>query len=313
MINLLKDGIDEKLIIKTGRYKKLYFGDKQMLYEIYKVNKDILFFNDKNYRIAPSNIKYHTGKRDEYNNKIEDYILKKSSELIKTLKFNMDLIGQNEPLVILNDGRIIDGNKRFLALRHTDNKFVEAIILNYDFSHNKRQIKLLELSLQFGKEANVDYKPIDRYYRIYYDLILEKALPIDEYAQITNETTKELMAEIELVRLFSEYLDFIKAPLEFDLALKNNLDGAICEILNIIKEKPNLKHQLFKKLFLADEKDLAIYIKNINHDEPNEENKADSLINKIKTLNLEKAKAFSEYKLNELNEAILWLEKIFQS
>lgn len=62
---------------------------------------------------------------------------------------------------MLQDGRIIDGNRRFTALRQLQaeagtSQYFEAVILpfTYDAKADRAQIKRLELAIQMGTEEN---------------------------------------------------------------------------------------------------------------------------------------------------------------
>ena len=72
---------------------------------------------------------------------------------------NLALVGQQQPGVILADGRIVDGNRRYTCLRRIqresgEKQFFETVIMNADMNKDRKQIKLLELSIQHGEEEN---------------------------------------------------------------------------------------------------------------------------------------------------------------
>ena len=103
-------------------------------------------------------------------------LLESDENAFKKTKNNIKALGQTEPAVILRDGRIIDGNRRFTCLRDLakeDLKFnyLDAIIISKDIQDSKKEIKLLELYLQHGREERVGYNPIDRLVGVYNDVI----------------------------------------------------------------------------------------------------------------------------------------------
>lgn len=137
-MNLLKDGIANKIVLKTVATRKLTIDGLTQIYPVYKVKLDYLFFNDQNDRIATWISQYKTdnnGKTpdisnlDEYNNVIEKFIIESNPEAIKKTQNNIELVEQREAGVVLADGRIIDGNRRFTCLRKLAKKILNLDIL----------------------------------------------------------------------------------------------------------------------------------------------------------------------------------------
>ena len=154
------------------------------------------------------------------------------------------MVGQQKYGVVLNDGRIIDGNRRFCCLRNISKRnpqfnYFETVILDRDYEDNIKQIKMLELQIQIGEEARVDYDPIDKLMGIYRDLIETKLLTVKEYAMYTNTSVKDVENELEVARLLVEFLDTINAPGQFYLARELKLDGPLRELYGILKKIPD--------------------------------------------------------------------------
>lgn len=280
--DLLKEGVEKNYVIKTDQRKKLTIEGQPIVYDVYKIDLNALYYNDKNDRIATwiskykaehNNKDFDTNDRENYNNIIQEFIVDSNQGAIDRTQSNIDLIGQQEPGVVLNDGRIIDGNRRYTCLRRLKeqnaraNGFFEAIILNYDLKHNEKQIKMLELSIQLGEDTKVDYNPIDRLVGIYNDLIDKKLLTVKEYADATNEKTSEIEKKIELANLMVDYLDYINAPLQFYIARENDIEGPLHEILRALhkckteEEADNIKQILFHQLLMRPEGDMTRYIR----------------------------------------------------
>lgn len=57
-------------------------------------------------------------KREEFNEVIQQFVVESNSAAIDKTQMNIQLVGQREPGVVLNDGRVIDGNRRFNELQH---------------------------------------------------------------------------------------------------------------------------------------------------------------------------------------------------
>ena len=169
-MNLLKEGIDQKAVVKTTLTRKLTIGGLTMAYPVYKVSLDWLFYNDQNDRIATWISQYkaqHDGQapdcsdRESYNSIIEQFIVESNPDAIRKTQNNIEMVDQREPGVVLADGRIIDGNRRFTCLRRLAAKndrfgYFETVILDRNIENSAKQIKMLELSIQHGEESKVD-------------------------------------------------------------------------------------------------------------------------------------------------------------
>ena len=180
-------------------------------YTVYKIRLDQLYYNDQNDRIATWISQYRaeygidhldTEDKVQYNKIIQGFITESNPEALKKTQTNIELIGQQEAGVVLNDGRIIDGNRRFTCLRNHELKsgktqYFEAVILEHDIAHNAKQIKMLELLLQHGVDKPVDYNPIDRLVGIYNDIVENKLLTVHEYASSVNQTDADISREVE--------------------------------------------------------------------------------------------------------------------
>ena len=66
---------------------------------------------------------------EKYNDMIQGFITKSNPDKLKQTEKNIELIGQQKYGVVLTDGRIIDGNRRFSCLRNLSKKMIALIIL----------------------------------------------------------------------------------------------------------------------------------------------------------------------------------------
>lgn len=174
MTDLLRDGPARHVVQKSSLYRKLTLDGMTQTYPVYRIRLDELYYNDQNDRISTWLSQYraqHNGQapdsldREAYNQVIEAFITKSNPGALRKTKTNIKLVDQREPGVVLNDGRIIDGNRRFICLRQLaaeDTKFswFEAVILDRSIESSAKQIKLLELAIQHGEESRVDYNPV---------------------------------------------------------------------------------------------------------------------------------------------------------
>lgn len=282
-MNLLTEGITIGEVIKTDRSTKMTVDGITSTYPIYRVRLNHLYFNDQNDRIATWISQYKTENgsssismddMDTYNDIIQDFITKSNPDKLRQTEKNIELIGQQKYGVVLNDGRIIDGNRRFSCLRNLSKNndsfnYFETVILNSDYEHNAKQIKMLELQIQIGEEARVDYDPIDRLVGIYRDLVKNKLLTVAEYARSANMKERDVEKQIEYAKLLVEFLEAINAPEQFYIARDMNLNGPLVElygILNKIKDedkKQEIKYIVFTNFLMSPSGDMTRFIRNL--------------------------------------------------
>ncbi|MEX5652325.1 MULTISPECIES: ParB/RepB/Spo0J family partition protein [unclassified Staphylococcus] len=280
---MIKIQIDE--LIKTDLTTRLTVDGITDTYDVYKIKLDKLYYNDQNDRIATWISKYKAdndlksfdlSNREEYNKIIADFIKESDEKAFKKTKNNIKALGQTEPAVILSDGRVIDGNRRFTCLRDLakeDSKFnyLDAIIINKDIQDSKKEIKLLELYLQHGREERVGYNPIDRLVGVYNDVIKNNLITVEEYAKNTEQTSSEVKKMIERAKLMVDFLEYIDMSEHYYLARDWDLDGPLGEItavLNKIKseeEREDLKNIIFTNIAAKPDTDMTRYIRKIKN------------------------------------------------
>lgn len=279
-MNLLEDNVNKKEQVGT---RKLSINGETKQYPVYKININALFYNDKNDRIATWISKYKKDNnvdeisfddRNKYNDIIEKFICESKPDAIETTTNNIELVGQINPGVVLKDGRIIDGNRRFTCIRRLNRKnsqyqWFEAVILNQDYENDAKQIKMLELMLQHGEEDKVKYNPIDRMVGVYQDLEETHLLTIKEYADSTGETEAQVKKRLEIAKLLVEFLDKINAPKQYYIARDLDLDGPLNELYQILNNekdeelKDQLKTAAFTNFLLQPDNDMTRYIRQI--------------------------------------------------
>ena len=281
MTDLLRNGLSQHTVQETPLTRKLTVDGATEAYPVYRIRLDQLYYNDQNDRIATWISQYrsqHGGRapepadREAYNQIIEGFIVESNPDAIRKTRANIKLVDQREPGVVLNDGRIIDGNRRFTCLRQLsagDAKFgwFEAVILDRSMEHSAKQIKLLELSIQHGEEGKVDYDPIDRLAGVYHDLLETGLLTAEEYARSTNESAADVKKLMELAELMVELLEFINAPGQFHIARDLKLYYPLEELQKLLKkcrtedEKEDLKNSVFVNILLRPAGDMTRFIR----------------------------------------------------
>lgn len=283
MKNLLLN--DDSHIEMLNYAKKISIDGATKDLPVYRIPISELYYNDQNDRIATWISQYlaQEGKafaykteseREEYNSIIEKFIINSNKERLNKTMNNIKLFNQREPGVVLKDGRIIDGNRRFTCLRLLSKEdynfgYFEAVILDKDVEHDKKQIKLLELSLQHGTDTIVDYDPIDRLVGLYKDVEENKLLTVNEYAQSTDAKVKEVETKLKEAKLMVEFLEFIKAPKQYHIARDLAIDGPLIEIMMILDKEHDedrindLKNTLFTLLLVKPEGDITRFIREV--------------------------------------------------
>lgn len=249
-------------LAKTGEEKKLSVsgqGQVRNTHTVYAIPLDYLYYNNQNGRINTSYKKYKAEFGDlepevgdsEYNNIFEKFIFDSNQQALKDTVQSIKDKSQQEPGVVLPDGRVIDGNRRFTALRmlqREDNiaKKFNAIILPLDAKTDEKKIKELELDLQLGREERVNYDPIDRIFDVYNTIVVEKLMTVEEYKKASGAgNTKGINRDIRLAELILKFINIVSPSEEesvekqidkFYLARDLKLDGPIEEIEGTINK-----------------------------------------------------------------------------
>ena len=124
-MSLLEEGIATGNVLPTGRKEKHSIDNVTRDFDIYRIKCDLLFYNDQNDRIATWVSEYNSAQgadllalgRDEYNGVIEDFIVESNPCALRKTEKSIALRGQLRPGIVLNDGRVIDGNRRLTCVR----------------------------------------------------------------------------------------------------------------------------------------------------------------------------------------------------
>ena len=215
--------VGTEYVQETALTRKITFGGKTAVYPVYRVRLDCLYYNEQNDRIATWISRYEAENGEGslygidaslYNGIIESFIVESNPEALNKTQKNIALVGQREPGVTLNDGRIVDGNRRYTCLRRLQQTsaeplYFETVIMDMDIGADKKQIKLLELSIQHGEEAKVGYDLIDYAVGTYRDIVQTGLLTVEEYAQSTGETVADVRKRLEVAQLVVEFLDYM--------------------------------------------------------------------------------------------------------
>ena len=250
----------DKDIIQLGKpcgSGRIIINGVQENREYYRVPISKLFYNDQNGRIASfisgynskeNNTPLNTLDIDKYNNIIMGFVKESGSQdKYNKTKDSIRKTGQMRQGIILRDGRVIDGNRRFTCLRELyeetkDERYAyfECFVLDVPATEDeKKAIKTLELKYQFGEDEKEKYNPIDYLVSIYECLVKEPVqYEPEEYIERINgqETLTRLKTSIEKAKIMVDYLDTIGFPNRFDIARKDKIDGPIEELARLKKK-----------------------------------------------------------------------------
>lgn len=239
---------------KTGAVKKLSISGQpnntNNTYEVFSIPLDYLYYNNQNGRINTAYKQYQASHgritpeagNSEYNSIFQKLVYESNPQALKDTLQSIKEKTQQEPGVILPDGRVIDGNRRFTALRMYQedsgiSKNFETVVLSLDSRTDKKTIKELELDLQLGQEARVDYDPIDRIFNVYDTIELEKLMTVEEYRNASGAgNTRGINRDLRLAHLILRFLNLVSPGShdeqadKFYLARELKLDGPIEEI-----------------------------------------------------------------------------------
>lgn len=248
-----------KGLYQSGLAKRLTLSGKPQEFPSYKIPIELLFFNDNNGRISTYIQEYeasHNGEsvlhiKDEsaekYNDLIASFIKASSNDNeVSFLKTKADIKEKNqkEPGVILSDGRIIDGNRRFTAIRELyketgDLRFAyfECVCLPVPQNENQlKEIKTLELNIQFNEDKKREYNKIDFLVSFYNDVLDKKMLDEKSYMFAIGMKPNEFKKNKECVEAMLDYLERCGKPKAFYLLKNYKLDGPIEEIASKFKK-----------------------------------------------------------------------------
>ena len=274
---------DTSLVEKTSLSRKLTLGGITKAYPVYRVRLDLLYYNDQNDRIAtwitqyksdPQNAAFDTLDREQYNKTIEGFIIASNPAAMEKTKNNIALVNQREPGVVLADGRIIDGNRRFTCLRllHAEEpafNCFENVILEASVQEDHKQIKMLELAIQHGEEQRVDYNLIDLAIGAYHDIVETGLLTIDEYAESTGMSVSEIKRRLEIAQLIIDFLAFMGVPGQYHVAREMQVFSVFNELVPLLRRceteqaREELRRSVFNNTMMKTFNDQRKYIRDL--------------------------------------------------
>ena len=317
ILNLnINDNYNEWNIKRTAKQKTIVLKNTSQEYDVYKIPVDILVYNPTNGRMFMEAKRFeneeHTNlsslkEKDpkKYNDEVENLIWSTNEERNLSTKRDIEKFGQIEPGVVLDDGTVIDGNRRFTCLRRLHREFPNderfayflAAIIKVDGKQiTKKLLKEYELRVQFGTDEKVGYNVINKNMSIYWLIEKDNENNFD-YTSIAellgNGTTPGEVSRIcKTCQLVDEFLEYIGKPGEYQIAEDMKvywpLEPLSVYFMNDGKnltdlEKIERKHLFFDYLLTLD---VALITQNLR----------DGLIRKVFKDNEETKKLINEHK-----------------
>ena len=244
--------------LNKGVQHRLTIDGKTESHQSYLVPIEGLYFNDLNGRISTyieendnsedssRNLKelLNSNQLERYNDIIAEFIKKSANDndvSFKKTKNDIKSNGQKIPGVILRNGRIIDGNRRFTCLRELyketgDTRFAyfECVILDVpETKEQMRSIKLLELNIQFNVDEKKDYNRIDflvSFYKDTMDPTSEDKIDKKAYCHASGINESDYKTNELIVETMIDYLEWRNKPKAFYILKNEKLDGPIEEV-----------------------------------------------------------------------------------
>ena len=245
LIELAKAGTIEK----TGAKPKLPIridGVSSATLDVYKIPLEYLYYNDRNGRIATGISQYNEELRPAndredpaYNDFVASLLKKDNAPALKRTKKSIATTGQQVYGYVLDDGRIVDGNRRYTALRELcqetgQTTYFEAVVLpfSYNNSAERAKIKKLELAIQMGIEERQDYDPVDLAVDIYQTTSgSDPIMTLADYAAGANMKLKKATEYYHGAFYMREFLKFIgTTPQNFQLIKENKIWALFLEL-----------------------------------------------------------------------------------
>ena len=243
--SFIEQGKTQGYIHETKSEETLTIDEHRDSYKVYEVKADKLKYNIRNGRIATyiTRYKQETGTlpedgTEEMNELAERFIEESNPQRLKKTKLDIKAKGQQRPAVILSDGTVIDGNRRFTCIRQLQREEHEARYLRcfvLDSELDDKSLKGLELELQFGQDEKVAYDPISRLVDIY-EWCRVGDLDTEYYRTKCGMSKTEMDSFLGQADLMVEFLQFINADGQFHIVQDLKLQGSLESLYNATKK-----------------------------------------------------------------------------
>ena len=247
---------------------------------VYEVRIDHLHYNVQNGRIATfiSRYKMEHGELpegvDDCDALIESMIAANNPQRLKATKFDIKAKGQQEVAIILSNGIVVDGNRRFTCLRMLSReesapRFLRCYI--FPDTYDEKAIKGLELEIQLGRDEKVNYDAISRLVDIN-TWVNEGPMTKDEYALHAGMKPADMTKALREIDALNDFLDLIDSPGAYHIAQDMKLQGTVESLANKLQkckdddEREDLKVIVFSNVLTGNLGDRARAVRELCDD-----------------------------------------------
>lgn len=256
MEKFINTGIAEGWVRKTDNSERKFIGDQNQDCPIYEVRVDKLHFNVQNGRIATFISRYQAEHLEglpqdqtELDNLIADMVEADNPKHLKTTMLDIKNKGQQQSAIILTNGVVIDGNRRFTCLRKLSAAEDTLRMLRccvFPDTYDENAIKGLELEIQLGEDTKQEYDAISRLVDID-RWVNEGRMTAEEYAKHANMKQSKMKNCLAQIDMLKDFLEFCEAPGAFHIAQDLKLQGPIESLTNgLVKVKNKDKREEIK-------------------------------------------------------------------
>ena len=256
MEKFINTGIAEGWVRKTDNTERKFIGGENQDCPIYEVRVDKLHFNVQNGRIATFISRYQAEHPEglpqdqtELDNLIADMIEADNPKHLKTTMLDIKNKGQQQSAIILTNGVVIDGNRRFTCLRKlsaAENTLRMLRCCVFPDTYDENAIKGLELEIQLGEDTKQEYDAISRLVDID-RWVNDGRMTAEEYAKHANMKQSKMKNCLAQIDMLKDFLEFCEAPGAFHIAQDLKLQGPIESLTNgLVKVKNKDKREEIK-------------------------------------------------------------------
>lgn len=263
MEKFINTGIAEGWVRETGNSERKFINGQNEDCPIYEVRVDKLHFNVQNGRIATFISRYEAEHPEglpqdqaELDNLIASMVEADNPKHLKTTMLDIKNKGQQQSAIILTNGVVIDGNRRFTCLRKlsaAENTLRMLRCCVFPDTYDENAIKGLELEIQLGEDTKQEYDAISRLVDID-KWVNEGRMTAEEYAKHANMKKSEMKNSLAQIDMLKDFLEFCEAPGAFHIAQDLKLQGPIESLtsrLGKVKNKDDredIKNAVFANL-----------------------------------------------------------------
>lgn len=256
MEKFINTGIAEGWVRKTDNSERKFINGQNQDCPIYEVRVDKLHFNVQNGRIATFISRYQAEHPEglpqdqtELDNLIAGMVEADNPKHLKTTMLDIKNKGQQQSAIILTNGVVIDGNRRFTCLRKlsaAENTLRMLRCCVFPDTYDENAIKGLELEIQLGEDSKQEYDAISRLVDID-RWVNEGRMTAEEYAKHANMKQSEMKNSLAQIDMLKDFLEFCEAPGAFHIAQDLKLQGPIESLTNgLVKVKNKDKREEIK-------------------------------------------------------------------